>query len=339
MTKFSRLACVLALAPSIASYSTAAFAWGDSGHRMIGMLAVEALPDSVPAFLRTEDAASDIGEWAREPDRWRNAGLAHDDMRDPGHFVDVDDDGRIPGGPMLDALPQTRADYIAMLAANGVSMSKIGFLPYNIIDGYQQVAKDFTLWRADTAALRLDNDPAHRIWFEADLKRREEQTRMDIGIWGHYVGDASQPMHVSVHYNGWGDFPNPEGFTNDPIHIPWEGSFVRDNVSLAAVRAAMKSFKACDCAVTLETERYLEATQRQVIPLFSLIKAGGMSSRNAPLVAFTTERVAAGASELRDLICAAWEASASGTVGFPVTAVNDIESGKAEAWPLLHGSN
>jgi hypothetical protein len=28
-----------------------------------------------------------------------------------------------------------------------------------------------------------------------------------LGIWSHYGGDASQPLHVSIHYNGWGDYP------------------------------------------------------------------------------------------------------------------------------------
>jgi hypothetical protein len=53
--------------------------------------------------------------------------------------------------------------------------------------------------------------PEERAWFEADRRLREKLTIRDIGIWSHYVGDASQPMHVSVHFNGWGDYPNPNG--------------------------------------------------------------------------------------------------------------------------------
>ena len=218
-----RLVRTIALAGALASFATAtpAFAWGDSGHRMIGTLAIETLPGDVPAFLRGPHVAADVGEWAREPDRWRGAGRVHDDMRDPGHFIDVLDNGQTLAGVTLDHLPPTRTDFETALAQHGETIAHSGFLPYNIVDGYQQLVKDFTTWRADRAALKLDKNPAHRAWLEADLRRREEQTIMDLGIWGHYVGDATQPLHVSVHYNGWGKGPNPHGFTDcaDPCAL------------------------------------------------------------------------------------------------------------------------
>ncbi len=34
------------------------------------------------------------------------------------------------------------------------------------------------------------------------------------GWLGHYVGDGSQPLHVTVNYNGWTG-PNPHGYTTD----------------------------------------------------------------------------------------------------------------------------
>ena len=46
-----------------------ALAWGATGHRIVGVLGVEALPDEVPAFLRNPAVATEIGELAREPDR------------------------------------------------------------------------------------------------------------------------------------------------------------------------------------------------------------------------------------------------------------------------------
>lgn len=77
--------------------------------------------------------------------------------------------------------------------------------------------------------------PEERAWFEADRRLREKLTIRDIGIWSHYVGDASQPLHVSVHYNGWGDFPNPKDFTTKHIHAHFEGEFVKRNLSRSAV--------------------------------------------------------------------------------------------------------
>ena len=35
-------------------------------------------------------------------------------------------------------------------------------------------------------------------------------------------------MHVSVHFNGWGDYPNQQGYTTSKkLHAYFEGAFVR----------------------------------------------------------------------------------------------------------------
>jgi hypothetical protein len=37
---------------------------------------------------------------------------------------------------------------------------------------------------------------------------------------------------VSIHYSGWGEYPNPNGYTNSKtIHAHFEGRFVRDNLT------------------------------------------------------------------------------------------------------------
>ena len=74
---------------------------GATGHRIVGVLGVEALPDEVPAFLRDPAVATEIGELAREPDRSKSAGRIHDSDRDAAHFIDVDDAGLVMGGPAL----------------------------------------------------------------------------------------------------------------------------------------------------------------------------------------------------------------------------------------------
>ena len=73
----------------------------------------------------------------------------------------------------------------------------------------------------------------------ADLEAHKAFLR-DIGYLSHYVGDGSQPHHTSIHYNGWGDFPNPEGFTNSrQTHAVFEGEFTNRVARLDAVEAAM----------------------------------------------------------------------------------------------------
>ena len=317
--------------------STAALAWGDAGHRMIGQIAVQSLPAGLPAFLYAPDVAADVGELAREPDRSRNAGKVHDKGRDPGHFVDIDDSGKVLGGPTLDALPPTRADYDTALRAAGSDSYKAGYLPYSIIDGWQQLTKDFAYWRADVAGERLVTNPARHAWISGDRRRRERQIVIDLGVWAHYVGDASQPLHVTTHYDGWGEGPNPQGYTLKRIHVPFEGPFVADNVTPEQVRAQLKPARHCDCAIEARTVDYLGETRQTVIPFYDLQKAGGFFDRDPRGSAFAAERLAAGASELRDLVVDAWNASAKATVGYPATPVSDVEAGHADAYSLLYG--
>src|SRR5215469_4586130 len=73
-------------------------AWGATGHRIIGSLAAESLPPELPAFLRAPAPATTLGELAREPDRWKDAGRTHDADLDPAHYLDLDDQGRVLGG-------------------------------------------------------------------------------------------------------------------------------------------------------------------------------------------------------------------------------------------------
>ncbi len=172
-------------------------------------------PAELPAFLRGPEAAARIGLLSQEPDTTRNAGQPHDWDLDPGHFLDVSDDMTILGGPRLSALPPSRRDYDTALRAVGFDQYKAGFLPYNILDGYQQLVKDFALLRAYQAsvknAAKFKLDAAGRRDLARLLSLRQMLTLRDLGYWAHFVEDASQPMHVSVHYNGWGDGPQPAG--------------------------------------------------------------------------------------------------------------------------------
>src|SRR5215472_11292791 len=168
---------------------THALGWGSTGHRFIGEIAIQTLPEEVPSFLRTDDVARQVGELAREPDRWRGSGDVHDKERDPGHFVNIGDDLSIFGGPKLSALPPTRLDYDTALRAAGTTQYKAGYLPYSIVDGFQQLKTDFAYWRADSAGERLATTTAAREWFARDRVERESLTIRDLGVWSHFVED------------------------------------------------------------------------------------------------------------------------------------------------------
>ncbi len=331
-------AAVLALAPA-----APALAWGASGHRLVGRVAMGALPRDLPAFLRTTAAVDQVGELAREPDRSKGAGQPHDADSDPGHFIDLDDEGRVfnAQGPSIDALPRDRTAFDAAVRAAGVDGQKTGWLPYSIMDGYQQLVRDFAFWRVDRALAKSAKSVRERAWYAADLKLREAVVIRDIGVWAHYVGDGSQPMHVSIHYNGWGDYPDPKGFTQEKIHGPFEGAFVHDHVTEAGVRAALPAPSTCGPTVQACTAGYLRATLATVEPLYQLWGEGAFTTVGDPRgPAFATARVAAGAGELRDLIVRAWKESAGASVGYkPSYEVKAIEGGLVPPFGMMYGDD
>ena len=330
-SRYAALAAAIVLAP------TAAFGWGSSGHRIIGEAAMRALPAELPGFLRTSQAAIDVGELSREPDRAKGAGKTFDSDLDPGHFLDVDDAGKVLGGPALSALPLTRAEYEAQLKAAGTDSWKGGFLPYSILENWQLVARDFAMWRVLSAAVANPQWSAHKAWFAGELGRREALTLRDIGTLSHFVADGSQPLHVSVHFNGWGDFPNPDGYTTARIHSPFESDLVRYQVDPAAVAAQMTPTHLCNCPIDQRMRGYLTQTVNQVIPLYQLEKAGGLMKGDPRGTAFATKQLAIGASELRDMIAEAWAASLTQTVGWRPVPVQDVLSGKTDPYAALYG--
>ena len=334
MRQFIALPLVLLLTAAPAS----ALAWGATGHRMIGEIAMQALPEDAPAFLRTPDAAADVGELSREPDRSKGAGEIHDKDRDPAHFLDVADDGTVmAGGPRIEALPPTRAEYEAALRAAGSDSWQAGYLPYAIVDRWQQLTHDFAYWRVLTAAEANPAWAANRAWFAADRRRREAQILGDIGELSHFVGDGAQPLHVTWHYNGWGDHPNPEGYTTAKVHSMFEGALVRNAVQEEAVAARVAPLRLCGCAIEKRTADYLAGTQRLVVPFYELEKAGGLQRDDPRGPAFARDQLARGASELRDMVVEAWLASADHAVGWKPVKPADVAAGRVDPYPSLYG--
>jgi hypothetical protein len=333
---------VLLAATALAALSVGvnqAFAWGSTGHRLIGVVAAESLPAALPAFLHTPETALQLGEMAREPDRARGAGQPHDADRDAGHFIDLTDDGKTLGGSPITAMPRDLDDYDVTLHAAGLTLTKGGYLYYNLIDGYEQLVKDFAYWRVETAAMKQWTDPVQRAWLAADLKLRERIIVYDLGWWSHFVGDASQPMHVSIHYNGWGDYPNPNNYTQEKIHVPFEGPFVQANVTEAGVRAALPASAPCPGPIQGCVSAYLSTTLTKVDPVYRLWSQSGFQPHDPRGAAFATERVAAGAAMLRDLTVKAWVDSENGSIGYPPLTVRAVEAGAPVAFAVLYGDD
>lgn len=318
-------------------------AWGATGHRLIGVAAMRALPEEIPAFLRTTEAATEVGELAREPDRWKGGARVHARGRDTAHFIDFTDEGHVltAAGPHIDSMPELRSDYEAALTRAGLSVDDAGYLYYALIDGWYQLVRDFAYWRVLNAAEAHEADPARRAWYAEDRRRREGLLICDLGVWAHYVGDASQPLHVTIHYNGWDSgTPNPEGFTRSRrTHGLFEGAYVRGVARLDLVETAMPAPDLAEAAVDRRTAAYLEAGLAQVTPFYRLEKAGAFNAGDMRGAAFAVERLGAGAGELRDLIVLAWRESAGARVGWPAVAVAEVEAGAADPWDAMIGTD
>jgi len=72
---------------ALAAAPLPASAWGAQGHRIINGVAIRALPDSLPAFLRSPVAHDEIALLGPEADRVKGAGDLLDDDDNPGHYL------------------------------------------------------------------------------------------------------------------------------------------------------------------------------------------------------------------------------------------------------------
>jgi len=168
-------------------------------------------------------------------------------------------------------------------------------------------------------------------------RRAHRQVRRDLGYWSHFVGDGSQPLHATTHFNGWGDYPNPQNFTRERIHAPFEGTFVKAALKPQAVRAAMRPYRDCRCTIQQATVAYLQGSAAKVEPLYRLWGEGGFQGTDPRGTAFVVERVADGASQLRDFVVDAWRASANAVVGYPAVAVRSIEESGRAPYDVIYG--
>jgi hypothetical protein len=300
MTGVVRMAVAAALVPMMLVQQSAA--WGSDGHRMINRLAAAALPADVPEFLRSPAALDAMEYYGPEPDRWKSQLEPElSQAGSPEHFIDMEWADLI-GGP----LPRRRYDFIRALAVAQkahpdlpLTPEKVGLQPYVTNEYWERIRAAMREYRGLVAAKK-------------DTKPVEAEIVFLCGIMGHFVGDGSQPLHVTIQYNGWtGD--NPKGYTTEHrIHAVFESDFVAANVNPAKDVAPLIAKQPVVLADPFEDYvKYLRHSQSLVEKTYELEKGGGFNGAgNAESKAFVDERLAAGATELRDMIYTAWVRSA-----------------------------
>jgi hypothetical protein len=318
-----------------------ALAWGTKGHTIVNHLAALSFVGRMPAFLTQPASIYEIASLGPELDDLKDSGDSWDADYDTGHFLDLRDDGTIAGVIKTDAMPRSRQEYNQLLETAHSNQYRQGYLPYAILDGWEQLRKDFAYWRVDDYLAKHGTTPALRLRGQKDRAIEESLIRRDLGVWGHFIGDGCQPLHVTVHFNGWGKYPNANGYTTDPhTHSMFESAFVNEYVSEGMVAKLMKPQSSLAAPASLLSQQtvmasimqYLSASAETVPHLYDIEKAGGFAKGSPDAVAFAASRLAAGAMELRDLSVLAWQDSIHATVGWPNVAVQDILAGKA-SWP------
>ncbi len=282
--------------------ATVCFGWGSDGHRMINRLALEALPADAPAFLRTPAALDEVEYLGPEPDRWRSPAEPElSATQAPDHFIDLE------YADVIGPLPRKRYDFLEQLAkyraahpeqAALETPEKVGLQPWQTEEVWERLKAGFRDYREALAA-------------HTDTKPEEAAVLFYAGWLGHYVGDGSQPLHVTRDYNGWVEPANPNGYaTGHHIHAQFETVFVGANLKAADVQPLL----APAAPVGDEWADYLAYLRRSaalVDRTYALEKAGDFTGAGtAEGKQFAAQRLAAGASELRDLIYAAWTKSA-----------------------------
>ena len=271
-------AALLALVPAPAR------GWLAEGHREVVRAALRLLPADVPdAFAGAGEALADL---AVDPDLFRHRAtpaLAASEALE--HYLDVE---RLAGA----AWPATRPEHLAALHARALAPSDVGHLPWAIVESCERLTLAFALLRRD------GEDAAARA-----------QALVEGGRLAHYAADAVQPLHTTIHHDGWA---LPLGGS------PLEGLHLRVDALLGEVRfdraGALSGIAArpfSDLAAAVREE--ILASHAQVDRTYALAPlldpAGG---REHPAVAgFVCERYAAGARFVASLWLTAWERSAA----------------------------
>lgn len=290
---------VISMVAVLLMCSLTAAGWGAYGHTMIGEAAAQSLPLGMPEFFRA--ARDQLAFLNPEPDRWRdNREQAYgrwlrDSIRDHHVFLDLvpDDILRAPD----------RYTYLDMLAERAIisPVERVGPVPglihFRILELTQQLRIGFRRWR-ETA------DPRQRTWIEARIIE-------DAGILGHYVADAANPHHTTIHMFGWfGE--NPEGYaTDEEFHGRFETEYVQNHVRLSDILARIPDQPRIIRDLHVGVTDHLQKSHALVEKLYRLDRQErfGLSTTGSEHKEFTIERIADGATMLRDLWWTTWVTS------------------------------
>jgi len=297
-------------------------AWDYEGHYVINELALASLPTNFPAFVLTPPSRERIAFLGGEPDRWRNTSdlsLQHDNG--PDHYIDLEE---LKGYELTaEALPLLRYDFVEKLAVfraahpemfpapdpskdRAHTRNLVGFLPWTIAEYSARLRSAFSYLKAYQSAggtqVEIENAQANVIYL--------------MGVMGHFVGDGFQPLHTTVHFNGWvGD--NPRAYTSGHTFHAWiDGGYFRATGGVKLNALAWKIHSAGTVGNPMQPDGvfravvgYLVEQNKLVEPLYQLEKEGKLSAEGQmgrTGRAFLEEQLVKAGQMLGDLWNTAW---------------------------------
>ena len=273
-------------------------AWDYEGHHAVNELALASLPAGFPAFVLAPETRTRIAYLAGEPDRWRNemnvrngTGLALGHVNGPDHYLDLEDIYQYDLKP--ETLPPLRYDFVADIAKareahpdrfphidpardSDHTRELSGFLPWAITENYEKLQSGFST----LAALEKSGGT------EEEIANAKQNIIYVMGVMGHFVGDASQPLHTTKHFNGWvGENPN-QYTTEHTVHQLIDGGFFRKTGGIdvkklsAKIHPAEKLAAASDPNGIFRTSvDFIVEGNKLVEPLYKLEKEGKLSGQ------------------------------------------------------------
>ena len=321
---FSRLGWLAGVAWLTAGFAPRVGAWDYEQHRLLNQLALASLPTNFPAFVRTPEAVERIAFLSGEPDRWRNTtDLPLKNQNHPDHYLDLED--LEPARLKPEALSHFRYEYAAQVAAARAqrpgdfptidplrdadkTKSLPGFLPWAITEHYAKVKSQFSYLRAFEEG-----------GLPSEVANAEQNLVYVMGVMGHYVGDASQPLHTTKHYNGWVG-ANPKGYTTTNRFHAWiDGGYLRKvGLTYDELRPRVRPARLVWTGATggrrehvfPEAMAFLLDQFKLVEPLYEMEKAGeltGLGEAGLKGKAVLSDQLLKAAQFLGDLWFTAWQ--------------------------------
>ena len=310
-------------------FAHVALAWDYEGHRAVHQLALASLPADFPAFVKTPGARERIAFLAGEADRWRNTQdhtFRH--FHEPDHFFDVE---YLAGfGMKTETVSPYRYEFVSQLAVarsknpdikpavnpeKDVNRSQafFGFLPWAINENYSKLKAAFSY---------LKTFEQHGGTPE-EIRNAQENVIYIMGVMGHFLGDASQPLHTTEHFNGW-DGPNPKGYTTRKTFHSWiDGGYfgkvgwdLKDLLPKVKPAQAIEGANARNEGIFPAAMKFIAAQNELVEPLYQLEKEGKLSGDGTVGLGgkkFLQEQLLKGGQMLGNIWVTAWQTAPADT--------------------------